>query len=164
MLPIAGYLRPLQTHVYTQLSTMDARALGRIRRHRLRRWGPLEQFGDLILDRPDPAAVWSRRRAPMHGTKPMRFNHGRTKGNWVPLDSVPKDGTSITSHHGYSCASMEMTLQARRYFPEQAANWNCIAVSLASNKFLNLFAYTGGASIAARSVGAEVTWMPSAKW
>jgi len=122
----------------------------------------LERFGDLILDRPDPAAVWSRRL----GTDAWDEAHarfeptGRTKGNWVPLDSVP-EGWNL--NYRSPRLQLRFHLEMTRFkhvgiFPEQAANWEYIAEQLQpGDKFLNLFAYTGGASIAARSVGAEVT-------
>ena len=131
----------------------------------------LERFGDLILDRPDPAAVWSRRL----GTDAWDEAHarfeptGRTKGNWVPLDSVP-EGWNL--NYRSPRLQLRFHLEMTRFkhvgiFPEQAANWEYIAEHLQpGDKFLNLFAYTGGASIAARSVGAEVTHVdaPSDRW
>ena len=93
MLPIVRHLRPLQPHVYTQLSTMGARALGRVHRHRLRR-----RCAARTVRRPDPrparprCRVVSATRRRCVGRSPCAVENptGRTKGNWVPLDSVPE--------------------------------------------------------------------------
>ena len=112
----------------------------------------LERFGDLILDRPDPAAVWSRRL----GTDAWDEAHarfeptGRTKGNWVPLAAVP-EGWNI--NYRSPRLQLRFHLEMTRFkhvgiLPEQAANWEYIAEQLQpGDKFLNLFAYTGGASL-----------------
>jgi len=110
----------------------------------------LERFGDLILDRPDPAAVWSRRLGTDAWDKAhARFEPtGRTKGNWVPLDTVP-EGWNI--NYRSQRLQLRFHLEMTRFkhvgiFPEQAANWEYIAENLQpGDKFLNLFAYTGGA-------------------
>ena len=103
----------------------------------------------------------------MRGTKPMRgLSHRPHQGQLGAVGSVP-EGWNL--NYRSPRLQLRFHLEMTRFkhvgiFPEQAANWEYIAEHLQpGDKFLNLFAYTGGASIAARSVGAEVTmWMPSA--
>ncbi|HBL38645.1 MAG TPA: oxidoreductase [Flavobacteriales bacterium] len=122
----------------------------------------LERFGTLLLDRPDPSAVWSRSLDFDAWDKAnARFEPtGMTKGNWVPLESVP-EGWNLK----YRSPRLDLTFQLEMtrfkhvgVFPEQAVNWEFIAEHLKpGDAFLNLFAYTGGASLAARAAGADVT-------
>jgi 23S rRNA (cytosine1962-C5)-methyltransferase len=114
----------------------------------------LERFGDKVLDRPETGAVWP---ASGHWKADHRYEPtGKTSGKWTP--AIPG---SWRLH--YAPLDLHFALEATRYkhigvFPEQAANWEVLAATLRpGDRFLNLFAYTGGASLAARRVGAEVT-------
>jgi 23S rRNA (cytosine1962-C5)-methyltransferase len=122
----------------------------------------LERFGELVLERPDPGAMWPRQldvaawdRANAH-FEPT----GKSKGYWVKHGGAP-DRWKMR----YQSKRLNLTFQLEMtkfkhvgIFPEQAENWEYIAENLGpKDRFLNLFAYTGGASIAARSTGAEVT-------
>jgi 23S rRNA (cytosine1962-C5)-methyltransferase len=122
----------------------------------------LERFGELVLERPDPGAMWPRQldvaawdRANAH-FEPT----GKSKGYWVKHGGAPERWKMR-----YQSKRLNLTFQLEMtkfkhvgIFPEQAENWEYIAENLGpKDRFLNLFAYTGGASIAARSTGAEVT-------
>ncbi|MDO7740289.1 MAG: class I SAM-dependent methyltransferase [Flavobacteriales bacterium] len=122
----------------------------------------LERFGPVVLERPDPGAMWPRRltvadwdRANAH-FEPT----GKSTGYWVKHGSA-KDRWNMN----YKSDRLNLTFQLEMtkfkhvgLFPEQAENWEYIAEHLKpGNRFLNLFAYTGGASIAARAAGADVT-------
>ena len=92
---------------------------------------------------------------------------GRTKGHWEPYQSVP-DSWEIRYPISLD-QNLHFSLEFTRFkhvgvFPEQAANWQWIADRLKPGKrMLNLFAYTGGASLAARSTGADVTHVDAIK-
>lgn len=131
----------------------------------------LERFGTYLLQRPEPQAIWDSgipaeewdRIA--HATferKPKQPDYG-DDGNW----SI-KPGTREQWYIRY--ASGELQLQFRLgltafkhvgIFPEQAENWNFIYTQLRQSNVsvpsvLNLFAYTGAASLAAKAAGADV--------
>ncbi|MFV1967009.1 MAG: class I SAM-dependent methyltransferase [Pirellulaceae bacterium] len=127
----------------------------------------LEQFGPFVLDRPSPSAGQSPRAAPaLWKTAHARFR--RTKGEsgrWLPKGALSE---SWTVRH------KEIVLQLKPtdfghlgVFPEQADNWDWIARQVRQAekpiRVLNLFAYTGGATIAAAASGAEVVHVDAAK-
>lgn len=154
--------------------------------HPLQRWFPqrwrdhelldsgagarLERFGDLVLIRPEPHAIWERGmdEAQWRRLSAAEFvPTGRAKGHWVPHQSVP-DNWEIQ----YPLAKgnpLHFSLELTRFkhvgiFPEQGANWDWIAAQMGPGKrMLNLFAYTGGASLAGRAAGAEVTHVDAIK-
>jgi len=121
----------------------------------------LERFGDLTLVRPDPFALWKPSGDPRAWAQAdATFEPtGRTQGKWR---SAP--GTPTRWPLRYRSAALDLTfgLEMTKFkhvglFPEQADNWEFLAANLnPGDKFLNLFAYTGGASLAARQVGADV--------
>lgn len=122
----------------------------------------LEKFGKLTLDRPDPSVVWSRGRNNLEWRDAdSRFEPtSRTKGNWSPAEIRPK-GWQINYKSPKLRLRFHLEMTSFKHvgiFPEQAANWEYIVDNVKDGqKFLNLFAYTGGASLAARAAGADVT-------
>lgn len=122
----------------------------------------LERFGRLTLERPDPSAIWPRSESrKTWATADARFEPtGRAKGYWIPNNPVP-EGWKMS--YQSKRLNLQFQLEMTRFkhvgiFPEQAENWEFIAEHLKpGDRFLNLFAYTGGASLAARAVGADVT-------
>jgi 23S rRNA (cytosine1962-C5)-methyltransferase len=122
----------------------------------------LEKFGKLTLDRPDPSVVWSRGRNNLEWRDAdSRFEPtSRTKGNWSPADIRPK-GWQINYKSPKLQLRFHLEMTSFKHvgiFPEQAANWEYIVDNVQEGqKFLNLFAYTGGASLAACAAGADVT-------
>ena len=135
----------------------------------------LERFGTYITIRPEPQAVWSKN---MKANEWERMAHVRfiakssSSGTWQKLKQMP-DQWQI-KYDIQSCSSgpelrLRLGLTSFKHvgvFPEQAVNWEYIAESVRSSgisrpKFLNLFAYTGAASVAARIAGAEVTHVDS---
>ena len=121
----------------------------------------LERFGELTLVRPDPFALWKPSGDPRAWAQAdATFEPtGRTQGKWR---SAP--GTPTRWPLRYRSGALDLTfgLEMTKFkhvglFPEQADNWEFLAANLKpGDKFLNLFAYTGGASLAARQVGADV--------
>lgn len=117
----------------------------------------LERFGGRVLDRPEGGAVWPVAKPAAWSKADNRFDAtSKTAGRWT--DSKMKPWTMR-----YAPLDLTFHLESTRYkhigvFPEQAANWDVLAQRLQpGQRFLNLFAYTGGASLAARRAGAEVT-------
>ncbi len=139
----------------------------------------LERFGSYVTRRPEPQAIWRRSlgeeqwRAAAHASF-MRASSSRSdeRGEWTRRPAMPDRWTVGYSYKDMNIR-MRLGLTAFKHvgiFPEQAANWNFIydrATALAaeggSPRVLNLFAYTGGATLAARAAGAEVTHVDSVK-
>ncbi len=126
----------------------------------------LERWGEVITIRPDRNAYFK----PVWGiNKWLELAHfqfeeiSSTKGVWKALKmGVPKEWTI-----GFEQLKFQLKLTNFKHvglFPEQKANWDFILKNLKTGqKFLNLFGYTGGASLAAKSVGADVFHCDSVK-
>lgn len=137
----------------------------------------LERFGQFITIRPEPQAVWDSSLTMPEWEKMahVRFEpKSSSSGNWVKLKKNMPDQWQIK----YAIQSIDSKEIAFRLgltsfkhvgiFPEQAVNWEYIADSVSRMpiqpvRFLNLFAYTGGASLAARAAGAETLHLDSIK-
>lgn len=135
----------------------------------------LEKFGSHITIRPEPQAVWDASQSMQEWEKiaHVRFiPKSSSSGDWKMLKNVPQQWSLPYSIQ----SSKENTIQFRLgltsfkhvgVFPEQAVNWEYIFDSVTQLKrpvkFLNLFAYTGGASLAARAAGAETYHLDSIK-
>lgn len=129
----------------------------------------LERFGRYILRRPEPQAVWGRSMSEnnwnlmAHATfKRDKGNLESEKGEWILKQGMLGQWT-VTYRWKTLNLLMRMGLTSFKHvglFPEQAANWNFIYDQLIqkpnNQKVLNLFAYTGGASLVSRAAGAEV--------
>jgi 23S rRNA (cytosine1962-C5)-methyltransferase len=136
----------------------------------------LERFGKYITIRPEPQAVWKKiyTQAEWEKQAHVKFiSKSSSSGEWKMLKKMPEQW-----HIEYPLNSIQHRTQTLDFrlgltsfkhvgiFPEQACNWDVIhqfLVGLDKPKFLNLFAYTGGASIAARAAGADVTHVDSIK-
>ncbi len=142
----------------------------------------LERFGRYVTIRPEPKALWKKSLPDSEWEKMAhtRFVPGggfstagqQDSGSWKPLRKM-SDQWPITYQPLDLTLRMGMTsFKHVGVFPEQASNWDYIyrnTRALVENakgesvKVLNLFAYTGGASIAARKAGADVTHLDSVK-
>jgi 23S rRNA (cytosine1962-C5)-methyltransferase len=135
----------------------------------------LERFGKYITIRPEPQAVWRKRYSDNEWQKQAHVKFvpkSSSSGEWKEIKKMPEQWT-INYPLGTKNNSKEITLRLGLtsfkhvgVFPEQACNWDVIFDYLApleKPKFLNLFAYTGGASLAARAGGADVTHVDSIK-
>ncbi|TNE68580.1 oxidoreductase [bacterium] len=133
----------------------------------------LERFGSFIFRRPEPQAVWDKAWTEQEWQKQAhaRFEgDSPTTGKWIKYKPVP-DRWEIRYHSKLLDFKMRLATTAFKHvglFPEQATNWEFIADSIKKikgeePKVLNLFAYTGGASIAARNAGAFTTHVDSIK-
>jgi len=133
----------------------------------------LERFGNYISIRPEPQAIWDKTLSEKEWQKlaHVKFQGtGSRSGKWVKLKPIP-DNWTIHYKNEELKISFGLALTGFKHvgvFPEQAVNWEFIYKSLKNCQnpnpsFLNLFAYTGGASIAAKAAGADVTHVDSIK-
>jgi 23S rRNA (cytosine1962-C5)-methyltransferase len=134
----------------------------------------LERFGKYITIRPEPQAVWTRIKSTQEWEKLAHVKFvpkSSSSGDWKKLKQMPDQWTIQYPMDEKQEKELTFRLGLTSFkhvgvFPEQAVNWDVIYNFLIKKnkpKFLNLFAYTGGASIAARSAGAEVTHVDSIK-
>lgn len=134
----------------------------------------LERFGNLILIRPEPQAVWSKALPENEWQKQhhIRFKgRSATSGEWLKKNNATPDRWHIEYQNPEVAIKLRLGLTSFKHvgvFPEQAVNWDYISSSIKKiknpqPKFLNLFAYTGAASLVARAAGAEVTHVDSIK-
>jgi 23S rRNA (cytosine1962-C5)-methyltransferase len=135
----------------------------------------LERFGNFILSRPEPQAVWDPQLSDKEWNSRLHAEFVRDKANpekgiWSLKDSM-KEQWFVAYKFNNLNLRFRLGLSSFKHvglFPEQAPNWNYIyekvsQMETAKPKVLNLFAYTGGASIAARAAGAEVVHVDSVK-
>ena len=125
----------------------------------------LERFGDYILQRPDPQVIWDTpRNAKWRQVNAIYHRSSRGGGEWEFID-LPEEWT--ISYRSLSFRLKPFRFKHTGVFPEQAVNWDrCSALIKDAGrpvKVLNLFAYTGGATISAAAAGAAVTHVDAAK-
>lgn len=134
----------------------------------------LERFGKVILIRPEPQAVWGKGLPESEWTKlhHIRFKgRSATSGEWIKKDPKTPDRWHIRYKNEDIELQFRLALTSFKHlgiFPEQAVNWDYIIKNVRNfktkqAKVLNLFAYTGGASLAACAAGAETTHVDSIK-
>ncbi|HXC06754.1 MAG TPA: class I SAM-dependent methyltransferase [Bacteroidia bacterium] len=137
----------------------------------------LERFGGYITIRPEPQAVWDRSLSLKEWEQKahVRFvSKSSSSGEWKMLRKMPEQWQIRYAMGGKDPAiRFRLGLTAFKHvgvFPEQATNWEYIYENISkiksqsrgeAPKFLNLFAYTGGASLAAKAAGADVTHVDS---
>lgn len=126
----------------------------------------LERWGKYILIRPDPQVIWDTPKVLPGWKKPNAHYHRSSKGGgeWEFFD-LPKEWN--IQYKDLSFHLQPFSFKHTGLFPEQAANWdwfsNKIKQANRPIKVLNLFAYTGGATIAAAKAGASVTHVDASK-
>ncbi len=139
----------------------------------------LERFGEYTLIRPEPQAIWSPALAEKEWSKQAhaRFVRDSSKSR---VRTGPEDGwkyfrkvqNNWQLNYRYSSINIAFKLAFTTFghvgvFPEQADNWDFIADTATGWKtpgnVLNLFAYTGGASLAAKAAGCDVTHVDSVR-
>lgn len=127
----------------------------------------LERWGDIILIRPDPQVIWNEgHRDPRWNTARAIYHRSNSGGGyWETLKKVP-DVWSI-NYNDLVFRLKPMGFKHTGLFPEQAVNWS-LAERLIKNanreiSVLNLFAYTGGATVACLKAGAKVTHVDASK-
>lgn len=140
----------------------------------------LERFGQYILIRPEPQALWPKA---LNEQEWMKLAHAKfdreqkdkfrfsdeVKGGWKKLKSIP-DSWNVEYQYNQLHLTLRLALTSFGHvgvFPEQGSNWNFIFDTISGwpnhSKVLNLFAYTGAASVVARSAGAEVVHVDASR-
>uniref|UniRef100_UPI0040574624 class I SAM-dependent methyltransferase n=1 Tax=Alistipes sp. TaxID=1872444 RepID=UPI0040574624 len=137
----------------------------------------LERFGRYVVRRPEPQAVWRKSLAEREWLKAdasfLRDTKSEERGEWRLKPEMPSRWMVAFNYRDMHLR-MRLALTSFKHvgiFPEQSANWEFIydtikelqQSGIESPRVLNLFAYTGGASLAARAAGAEVTHVDSVK-
>ena len=126
----------------------------------------LERWGQHILVRPDPQVIWKTPRvAPAWKRPEGRYSRSHTGGGSWDKGGLPASWDirygSLTFH------VKPMNFKHTGLFPEQAANWDWMQKKIREAnrpiRVLNLFAYTGGASVACLAAGASVCHVDAAK-
>ena len=127
----------------------------------------LERWGDIILIRPDPQVIWNEERLDKRWNEAHAVYHRSNSGGgyWEKLKAVP-DVWSIR-YEELTFRLKPMGFKHTGLFPEQAVNWS-LAQKLIEQEnrqisVLNLFAYTGGATVACLKAGAAVTHVDASK-
>ena len=126
----------------------------------------LERWQDVILRRPDPQAIWPKQR-PELWTHADAHYHRSVKGGgeWEFFKKLPERWT--VSYGELRFYVHPTGFKHTGLFPEQAVNWDWMAARIREAKrpirVLNLFGYTGGATVACARAGAQVTHVDAAK-
>jgi 23S rRNA (cytosine1962-C5)-methyltransferase len=138
----------------------------------------LERYDKYVLRRPEPQAVWKKslqagewnRMASATFRREPNQPKGSERGQWILKPGMPEQWFIGYAWQGLKIR-MRLGLTAFKQigvFPEQAENWNYIYQAVGesggqSARVLNLFAYTGGASLAAKAAGADVVHVDSVR-
>lgn len=128
----------------------------------------LERFGSVLLARPDPQALWDKTLLPEEWSKAQgRFERAGREGKWHAKD-LPKEWQ--IEFGGLTFLIKPTTFKHTGLFPEQLSNWEWLALSVVEGlkrnrevNVLNVFGYTGGATLAAAKAGALVTHVDASK-
>ena len=126
----------------------------------------LERWSDYLLIRPDPQVIWDTPKT-LKGWRKCNAHYHRSKkggGEWEFFD-LP---SQWTIHYKELTFNLKpFSFKHTGLFPEQAANWDWFSEEIRQAgrpiKVLNLFAYTGGATLAAAAAGASVTHVDASK-
>ncbi|GAB4017588.1 class I SAM-dependent methyltransferase [Spirosoma migulaei] len=137
----------------------------------------LERFGDFILARPEPQAIWDKSLSDQDWERQAhaifrRDRQSPERGDWQTKPEM-RDPWFVSFRQEGLSLKFKLALTTFKHvglFPEQADNWayihkkvTALKANVARPKVLNLFAYTGGASLAARQAGADVTHVDAVK-
>ena len=126
----------------------------------------LERWGKYLLIRPDPQVIWDTPRTQKGWNAPNGHYHRSSKGGgeWE-FFHLPEQWT--ISYQSLTFNLKPFSFKHTGLFPEQAANWDWFGAKIREAgrpvKVLNLFAYTGGATLAAAAAGASVTHVDASK-
>lgn len=138
----------------------------------------MERFGKYITIRPEPQAVWSKNLSEKEWEKQAHvkfISKSSSAGTWKKFREMPdrwnikyKVASGYTKEKEITFRLGLTSFKHVGVFPEQAVNWDYIFSSVQSLKMeqpkvLNLFAYTGGASLVAKAAGADITHLDSIK-
>ena len=128
----------------------------------------IEKWGKYILRRPDPQIIWDKSNSPLwHSCDAIYHRSNKGGGSWEFVKKLPDEWTIQYRHLTFKVSPTNF--KHTGIFPEQAVNWDYVMEKINNSKqsefrVLNLFAYTGCATMAASSAGAsEVVHVDAAK-
>ncbi|MCZ8521432.1 MULTISPECIES: class I SAM-dependent methyltransferase [Paenibacillus] len=127
----------------------------------------LERWGSIVLRRPDPQIIWPlvKDAGPWKNADAHYHRSSSGGGSWDYKKQLPERWT--ISYNGLQFHIKPTSFKHTGLFPEQAVNWSWMREKIASSgrpiRVLNLFAYTGGASVACASAGANVCHVDASK-
>ena len=126
----------------------------------------LESWNGIVLNRPDPQVIWKKEENALWKSADAIYDRSNTGGGkWQIKKNIPSSW--VINYHDLKFNLKLMGFKHTGLFPEQAYNWNLIREKIKSAgreiKVLNLFAYTGAATIAALSAGASVVHVDSSR-
>lgn len=127
----------------------------------------LERWGKVILIRPDPQVIWNTpKKHPLWKNADARYLRSSSGGGrWEVYKKIPDRWT--IDYNDLTFNIKTMGFKHTGLFPEQAANWDLVRETIEKQdrevKVLNLFAYTGGATVSALKAGAAVTHVDASK-
>ena len=126
----------------------------------------LERWGEQYLVRPDPQAIWdSPRKNPAWKRANARYLRSQSGGGHWEKKTLPESWK--IRYRDLTFQVKPMNFKHTGLFPEQAVNWDFAMEKIRNAgrpiRVLNLFAYTGGATLAARAAGADTTHVDSVK-
>ena len=127
----------------------------------------LERWGDIILIRPDPQIIWSTgKKNPLWRQAHARYHRSnKGGGHWETYKNIPDRWT--VKYRGLTFNIKPMGFKHTGVFPEQAVNWDFAAKKIKEEnrplKILNLFGYTGCATLACMKAGAAVCHVDASK-
>lgn len=127
----------------------------------------LEKWGDIVLVRPDPQIIWkSEHKSPLWNTPHANYHRSNQGGGaWEYKKKIPESW--LIDYRGLKFNIKPTGFKHTGLFPEQAVNWDFMMEKIEKAgrpvNVLNLFAYTGGATLACAKVGANVTHVDASK-
>jgi len=122
----------------------------------------LERFGDITLARPETQALWKKQKSELWDSAHAVFTFRDKKGAWVTKKPVPESWSVVRT--GITLIARLTSFKHTGIFPEQAPNWEWLTTTVRPEmKVLNLFGYTGAATIVAAQAGAFVTHVDASK-
>ncbi len=128
----------------------------------------LERYGSFVLSRPDPQALWKKQAEAEWGKADGVFVRASTRASWKMKTNVPESWQIELG--GLQFVISPTAFKHTGVFPEQLGNWKWVGDKILSAtkdgrkvSILNLFGYTGGATLAAAKAGAEVTHVDGSK-
>ena len=126
----------------------------------------LERWGDVILTRPDPQVIWNTPKGDVWRKTNARYQRSSSGGGQWQVKNMPQESWSIE----YKNLRFKISPTGFKHtglFPEQAVNWDFMADKIKNAgrpvSVLNLFAYTGGATLACAAAGAKVCHVDASK-
>lgn len=128
----------------------------------------LERWGDFVYQRPDPQIIWKEQATPQKWNRSdgIYFRSATGGGNWN-FPNPKAEGEQVISYRDLRFMIKPMGFKHMGLFPEQAVNWDFMREQIESARreirVLNLFGYTGGATVACIASGASVCHVDAAK-